>query len=350
MASKDFLLLTDMLYNKGWIIEQVVFEFGKETGEKTTAVLKKNDQTQKFNLQSSAEDFTSFLVQFQQTIDANGEGGLSKIRNNDTYWNDIDRLVDVDGGKTRAAMQSILSGKFKFSFDPENGIRKILQDRIPTDDRDVRGVKDHFFETFAEVLIEARNMLKLKEIPEKSNSTFAGYASAYEQILRHGFLGQADKTNVIAAYKKYLASVRVDHVALMRRIHEQEKYVDFLRQLLVKAGHVEFQNGAHAILDAYWRLCELCYPMLYVAQAAVAFAEGRTPDSGPPSFEDLVESLNNHPDTKKLVECVEPILRNSEAHCASSIIMENGQPIVIAYETRGSPTQGDQTFPIVRSD
>ena len=79
--------------------------------------------------------------------------------------------------------------------------------------------------------------------------------------------------------------------------------------------------------------------MLYVAQAAVAFAEGKTPDSGPPRFEDLVESLDTNAEAKNLVQRVDPMLRNSEGHCASSIIMENAQPFVITCEARGPPAR-----------
>jgi hypothetical protein len=344
VASEDFLLLTDMIYNKRWSIKEIKHTFSKESGEKSTIVLEKNGQTHE--LQSSAEDFVRFALEHQAIVNAKGESKLAKIRDGEKYWNDIERLVDMDGEKARAAAKSILAGEFKFSFDPYNGIRKILQDRIPTRDPDVQGVKAHFFQTCAGVMIEARQLLKLEETPKKSNPLFDGYASTYEKTLRHGFLGQADKTNIIDAYRKYVGAVQVDHEDLLRRIREQERYAEFLRQLLVSAGRAELQNGARAILDAYWRLCEVCYPMLYVAQVATTFAENKAPSGDRPSFEDLVDSLRSKTETKTLVECVEPALRNSEAHCASSIVMENGQPIVIAYDSRSYPAREIRRFPL----
>jgi hypothetical protein len=191
-----------------------------------------------------------------------------------------------------------------------------------------------------------RIVFRLSENPKKSNPTFAGYASTYEKILRHGFLGQADETNIIDAYKKYVGAVQIDHEDLLRRIHEQERYAEFLRQLLASTGKVDLQNGARAILDAYWRLCEVCYPMLYVAEVAMAFAENRVVSGDRPSFEDLVESLSNNSETKNLVECVEPILRNSEAHCVSSIVLENGQPVVIVYDCRSYPAHEIRRLPL----
>jgi len=331
-----------MIYNKHWSINRITHSFDKESGEKSTIVLHKDGQA--LELHSSAEDFVRFAHQHRKIVDAKGESKLTKVRDTRKYWNDIEKLVDIDGGKARAAAKSLMAGEFKFSFNPYAGIRKIVQDRIPTNDPDVRGVKTHLFETFAGVLIEAQQLLRLEEEPKKSNPIFAGYASTYEKITRRGFLGQADKTNIIDAYKKYVSAVQIDHGDLLRRIHEQERYAEFLRQLLAGVGKVELQNGARAILDAYWRLCEVCYPMLYVAQVALAFAEKRALSRDRPSFEDLVESLSNNSETKTLVECVEPVLRNSEAHCASSIVMENDQPIVVAYDCRSYPAREIKRF------
>jgi len=343
MASKDFLLLTNLIYNEGWSITKTRFEYHREKGAKVAVVLSKMGQTRE--LQSEAEDFISFVIQTQKLANSKGQMRLAKIKNSEKYWKDIESLVDTNQEKTRAAMKSILSGQFKFLFNPSSGIRKILQDRIPTNDKDVRGVKGHFFETFASVLLEAQHVLKVKESNE-SDPVFSGYASTYEKILRRGFLSQANKTNVVDAYKKYVESVRVDHVDLFRRIHEQLGYTRFLRQLLGEAGTVDAQNGGRAVVDAYWRLCELCYPLLYIAQVAIGFSEGRGSTVRQPSFKELVRSLRNNSEAKDLVECVEPILRNSEAHCASIIILESGQPFVIAYESRSYPARKIKRYPL----
>jgi hypothetical protein len=342
MASQDFLLLTDLIYNKGWTVKNVRHDFGKDIDWKATIVLGKNGETKE--MQSTEEDFVSFAVQLQKTIDSKGRGRLIPVKDSTMYWDDIEHLVDIDGGKTRSAVNAISSGSFTFSFKPLDGIKKILQDKIPTKDTDVQGVKNNFFETFGLVAIEAQRLLKLKEPVEKSNQVFATYASAYGKVLTRGFLGEVKKTNVLEAYKKYLKYIRFDHVDLVRRIHQQEKYVDFLRQLLAGAGGVDPQNGALAVADAYWRLCELCYPMLYVAQVALLFERNETPETDPPSFNDLIDFLEKTPETKDLVQCVEPTLRNSEAHCASSVLMEKGQVFLVANESRWYPAHEVKRF------
>ena len=336
-------MLTNLVYINGWSIQRVNFEYHKDRGLKATILLSKNGQMRE--LQSSAEDFVSFAIQLDKLVNSKGEIKLGKIKDSEKYHRDLENLVDEKQEKTRAAVKSILSGQFRFSFNRMNGIRKILQHRIPVADPDVRGVKSHFFETYASLLLEGQRLVKLDEDARKGNSDYAVYASKYGRILNRGFLGQANKTNVVDAYRKY-EPVRVDNEGLVRRVHEQLAYADFLRQLLVGAGKTDVENGGRAVVDAYWRLCELCSPMLDIAKAAITSAEGEELDRKQRSFENTVEFLRKNPETKDLVECVEPILRNSEAHCASSIVLENGQPFVIAYESRGSSAREIRRFPL----
>src|SRR5208282_2423865 len=90
--------------------------------------------------------------------------------------------------KISAAINSVTSGQFTFTFDPYKGIRKILQDKVPQNDPDVCGVRKFFHETLAKIQLEARYFLTLKEQPQKTNPVYASYAADYEGILRHGFI------------------------------------------------------------------------------------------------------------------------------------------------------------------
>jgi len=130
MTSEDFLLLTDLMYNQGWKVNKVTHNFDKDTGFKSTVVLGKNAETKE--IQSMSEDFVSFAVQLQKTIDSKGR--LIPVKDSNMYWDDIEHLVDIDGGKTRSAINAISSGSFTFLFKPLDGIKKTLQDKIPTKD------------------------------------------------------------------------------------------------------------------------------------------------------------------------------------------------------------------------
>jgi len=78
MASEDFLLLTDLIYNKGWTVKNVRHDFGKDIDWKATIVLGKNGETKE--MQSTEEDFVSFAVQLQKTMDSKGRGRLIPVK------------------------------------------------------------------------------------------------------------------------------------------------------------------------------------------------------------------------------------------------------------------------------
>ena len=78
---------------------------------------------------------------------------LEKIRDTKRYYSDIEYLVDDKGDKLRDAAKAVVSGSFQFQFDPFEGIWKILQDRIPVNDPDVWGVKEHYHEALAHLFL-----------------------------------------------------------------------------------------------------------------------------------------------------------------------------------------------------
>jgi hypothetical protein len=348
MASEDFVRLTNMIYNESWIPVEYSCKWIKERGFDARIVLKRDGLDQE--LTSSAADFAMFVLQMQQTADSKGQIKLSKVRNTERYWKDIEYLVDEKGDKLNAAARVVLSHEFQFKFDPFEGLRKILQDQIPLNDPDVRGVKDHYYETLAHTYAVGRGYLQRKGELEKTKPRFGSYAAVYEKILREGFMPRGSETNATGCYKKFLDTVRMDLAVLGGRILDQQKYTDFLMNLVVKEGTVEVENGVRAVLDVYWRLCELCYPLLNAARIAIDLSQGKHPEPEPSTFEDLVKSLRGHPEAAKLVECVEPALRNAEAHVATSVVLEDDTPKVIAYDTRVRPAREIARIPFSQVD
>jgi len=331
-------LIYDLQEPFRWLIDLTVMQaFESRT-------LAHDDSTE--TLASCAEDFVEYVFQVQDIADGKGSKKLAKISDLDQYWNEIEQLVDIDGQKISAAINSVTSGQFTFTFDPYKGIRKILQDKVPQNDPDVCGVRKFFHETLAKIQLEARYFLTLKEQPQKTNPVYASYAADYEGILRHGFIRSGPDANVVADFRRYSDLVRIDVGDLLRRIHEQVKFTESLRQLLVNAGKsVSVECSVRIVLDAYWRMCELCYPFLDVARIAIELRDGKTPSKEEPTLDQLVKFLRDHSEGRKLVNSVEPVLRNSEAHCAASVDIVNGNPFVVAYESRSYPAREITRFP-----
>jgi hypothetical protein len=342
MASADFMKLTEMIYIKRWHISSCRFVLKEEWNAEVT--LEKNGEA--CTLASSATDFVGYAFQLQQIVDSKGNRIMGKIRDSDKYLAEVEKLEDPNGDKVASAVESIRTGRFKFSFNPLKGIRKILSETANLNDPDVLGVKSFYHEVLAQVLLESRQYLLTKEQPAKTNSVYAAYASDYEEVLRKGFFSSGPDANPLADYKRYSNFVNLDLGDLLRRIHEQVKYSELLRQLLLGAGiKVEPQFGVRVVLDAYWRMCELCYPFLDVARIALELRGGKVPSTEELSFEKLVAALRADQNGKKLVDCVEPVLRNSEAHCAAGVVEDNGKQFVVAYESRSNPAREIARFP-----
>jgi hypothetical protein len=332
MVSEDFLKLTNMIYIEHWTPVDYTLKWSKESGYDARIVLERDKVRQE--LVSSADDFAMLVFDLKQVADSKGQIKLRKIRKAEKYYSDIEYLLDEKGEKLKAAAQTVLSDSFQFQFDPFEGIRKILQDRIPTNDPDVRGVKEHYYETLVHTHAVGRGFAEWKHKEEKINAKLASYAAVFEKILREAFMRPGKKQEPVQDYRKFLDWARRDVADLGWRILEQQKYTDFLMGLLVKAGGVDVENGVRAVLDVYWRMCELCYPLLNVTRIAIEVSQGKDPNLVQPSFEDLVKSLAGHAEATKLLDCVEPVLRNCEAHAATGVVLEGQTPIVVAYETR----------------
>ena len=260
---------------------------------------------------------------------------LCKVNDSEKYWSDIENLIDKDGSKLKNAISSVASNSFQFKFDPFEGMRKIVQSHLTVNDPDVLGVKNFFFETFARLIIEGSEATKIAKNMREVNSDFAMFEKTYNKILHKAFI-PIGKEFELATYREFLRSINIDTEYMEKRITEQKAYSKFLVDLLIKEGKVDIENGARAVVDVYWRMCELCYPLLNVARSAIQTIEGKKDNSSQPSFDKLIEDLQNHCDGAKLVRCVEPALRHSEAHCSTSVIVQNGKPIVLLYESRGT--------------
>jgi hypothetical protein len=335
MASDDFLELTNLVYTQNWRPKKYEWRWNKDRGYSASVTLERDGDVKEFS--STATDCAVFIAQIQRLADSKGKVKLEKIRDTNKYWEDVTYLLDENGEKLRAALELIAKGAFQFDFDPFAGIRKILQDKIPVNDPDVRGVKSHYFETLAFVLLSGRSSVEIKEKTEKNNPKFASYYGIFEKLLRKGFMPDGKDTEPVRSYRRFLDFTSLDMIDLGRRVTEQERYTDFLAGLLIEKGRVEIENGVRAIVDIYWRMCEVCYPMLNALRVAIELSKSEKPSAEKLTFEDLVASLREDADACKLVECVEPLLRNCEAHCATSVRTETSGVYVVTYETR-TPT------------
>ena len=85
--------------------------------------------------------------------------------------------------------------------------------------------------------------------------------------------------------------------------------------------------------------------MLNAARIAIQLTKvQRFPDEQP-RFEELVEFLRKDKSANQLVSCVEPVLRNAEAHCATVVVPSKGSYEVVVYDHRSVPAKEISRIP-----
>jgi len=348
MVSEDFLRIMNMIYIEGWKVIDGGTKWSQEQGCETTVVLQRDDETRE--ILSPAPDVAMLVWDIKEITDSWGRVKLEKIQDTERYYKDLDYLIDEKSEKLRAAVKAVVSGSFQFKFDSFEGIRKILQDRIPVNDADVRGVKEHYYETLAHIFVFGREMARRYGKLKETNPDGASYAMSYESILRQAFMPPGRRMEPVADYRKFLDTCGIGVANLGARIVQQQEYTNFLMDLVIAKGGVDIENGVRAVLDVYWRMCELAYPLLNIARISVEMAQGGSPEAEPESYEKLVQLLKKHQDGAVLVEFVEPVLRNAEAHVSTSVITEDHNPTVIAYDARVRPAREIARMPFSAVD
>jgi len=331
VPSKDFLRLAHLIYFEHW--EIVDRELGPSKNRKNSARVVLERDGMKQEMRSSSEDFVGFVRGIRETVDAKGQIILRRIRDRTRYSKDTEYLHDPKGEKLRAAEELISAGKFQWTFDPFEGISKILRDPVRKTDRDIRGVKDNYYETCAYISTLYKYSIESRRDIERKIPKIIPYSSIHERILRNGFIRTS---RIMDDCRIFLDSIDFDAEDLARRVLEQLRYCDFLMDLMIERRKVDFENGIRGVVDGYWRMCEVCRPYLSLARTAIELRQGKRHTTGQnKGFKELVCFLRNDPNFEKLVECVDPVVRNSEAHCATRVVIEKGIPQVVALDYRG---------------
>jgi len=97
---------------------------------------------------SSETDFFNYVVKLKELADAEGRIRIQKIRNPEQYDRDLEALLADEDNKIREAIRKLVSSQFRFDFNWELGLAKVLSESRDLSDPDVAGLRTHYFEVF----------------------------------------------------------------------------------------------------------------------------------------------------------------------------------------------------------
>ena len=92
---------------------------------KVTVVLEKDGN--QISIQSFEPDFLKYVVELRGVANTTGDPKFTKIKDLNRYNADVKHLIDEDRSKVKKAADEIISGQFKFTYNPGKMIYEFLK-------------------------------------------------------------------------------------------------------------------------------------------------------------------------------------------------------------------------------
>jgi len=301
-----------LVYNERYKLIQVQVEFAHLTGEKVTIELKKGDDV--VVLESGEDDFCSWGTSLHNVYNSEGEPELAPIKDGNKYYDDIARLIDEDNTKIGEAWKRLQDGSVKLDFNINENINKLLLRRYNKKDEDIIKLNGLYWEVLAYKMYEAKNYqdlaLKFKD------ELFLEYQKIIDKELT-GILGKEE--NFIIFYRKMNEVMTFDFFELINQAIEQYRFVTELAQRLTKEGPLPSKMGANIILDGYRRLTEIGKQVFLTLYYLIQYNRGKS-EFRKIDYVSLISELKEMDNISKVIEYVDPFVRNSESHCSTKLM------------------------------
>lgn len=314
MASADFIRLMNLVYEEHYKIMHVQVEFNKLTGEKVTIELKKNDDV--IIIESKEDDFCSWGVTLKNVYSSKGEPELVPLTDRGKYYDDIDHLIDKNNTKINEAWKRLTSKQVTIDFDINSNINKLLLGNYRKNDEEILKLKEFYWEILAIKRYEAKEYVELKSAFK--DDLFLEYHELINQELT-GILGK--EVNFIQFYHKISEIMTIDFFEMIQQVSEQYKYITEMALRLTEHGPLESKNGAYFVLDSYRRLVELGKENFMTLYYLIKYNLGEY-EYEKIDYISLILELKKMKNIGKLVEYIDPFVRNSESHCSTKLMTD----------------------------
>jgi len=328
MKSKDFINLMDLLYKKHFKVASYDVKISKDK-IKSNVTLRKGFK--KIHVSSEEGDFGMYVLSLKTTVNADGDYTLTHIRDIQTYYDDIDFLVDKDGSRLRDAIQKIKEGKFTPDFEFKKEFDKLLSGKYARNDKKILRLKSNYYEIFAYTLFISKSFLEMMRKIAKQNRLSDEYIDMLNSLLGKAF--QKGK-NMVRRYKFFKDVGKIDIERLATQTLRQDSLFKDQMAMLAKRGKVRGDIGMQYVLDWYRRWCELSRDFINLTRYAYDLTQGKSKANEVLPFTQNVEILRNSP-YSKLVESLDPYIRHTESHVSTEIEYEEGKiGNVVLVDTR----------------
>lgn len=320
LPSEDFLRLTELHYKKKYYIKKTHLSMTKIEGTKNQCkavaeIVLSNDK-EDVKISSEEQDFVEFAFKIQKIADNEGNLKLIRVKDTNKYYADIDFLVDKYKEKIAKARNDIITGKFKFVYDPEELLDKYLFSKRLLKSQDVPKLKSDYYYIFSHFLLLAEHFMLLRDkLLQKLEikDVVSQLDKLYVVILK--------EPNSIKRYKLFKDYLDCDLTEIANKSKEESDYIKSLFNSLVIQSPVSITTSCKTVLDSYWRFCELLKPFVNFIRICIELENGKTPKEKLPYSQNV--DIIKKSKYKDIIKHIAPLIRNKELHLSTEIDEKN---------------------------
>jgi len=317
MPSKDFLKLMELIYDKKYKILGIRCSFNRKDGMEAEIELEKNADNIK--IKSSEPDFVMYVTSINKIIDETGDFKMAKIKDTNKYYDDIDFLVDEKKEKIKNAIKRVSEGKFDFEgLNIEETLdRFLLRKRMPKD-KEILKLKKWYYEIFAYYLLFSNQVNKYKDVTIDKGDRKT-YYQIVDKLLSKGFLRIGNPIKDYLFFRKYS---EIDISELLEKTKEESDFIRFIIQRM-SIKPVKSKHSIKVVLEIYRRISELLKPLINLLRICVEVKNGNNQPKLFLNYVRNVQIISEDNNSAKLVEFIDPHIRNNESHLKTIIDNKN---------------------------
>ena len=319
MSSKDFARICELYFTPGNKLLNVSVELQRDAG---TASLDFETASGAVRVESSQFDAIMLAFQFRCSIGSEGSADSAVMKDLETYYAEIDELMDPEKKKLSAAIERVSSGEHEFGFKPASLVSEFIEISKPSATRFLP-LKVQYFEVIAHFIADghAYSTAHRKITVARPNAKRVYLAA--EKTIRALWKGDSWLQNFV----RLQHSLDLDLEQASKRLGQQLQTFENMTCRLSVHGAIPAEEGVQYLLDFYRRFSEVCSPLVNALRIAVETHDGEYSPEPKKRYAENCEVLRARIGGDVLLT-LDPWIRHAESHLATQVMAETREVIV----------------------
>jgi len=317
-TSDDYIKLRKLL-NSGYKPNEINIQIGKNSANATIFLQTPNGEI--INLKSSEDDVTMFAFSVKSLFDRYGNLALGEVKDLNTFYNDLEALVDRDNKKFHEARRELFQGKVNIEYSPHLLLRQLLEEKSSGKYKTYLRLKTDYY------LIKVLHIEEMKIIYDgmqrirKQKSVKTKIFDLTLNLFKNAF---HKDSNFLKNYQLFQKFNKADVMDILISTGKDKKVTDNLFGMLHKRGGVPAEEGLSHIISSYASMAETINKLLNIIRAAIELTEGNNnPKENEKSSKNWIV-IKNNPKYSIIVEDFDPRIRHGKAHNNFGIDTDKG--------------------------